>query len=130
MVEEKTDAAEDIKKAFEFALDHVGLDISSYPIWNDYINYLRNQAVWSLVPFEWRGSKQWFLPGLQGKTTLEQQDSNMAMRRVYQRAIVQPIHNVETLWNAYNTFENGLNKTLVRKWPFAASPITSDFLFY
>ena len=45
MVEEKTDAAEDIKKAFEFALDHVGLDISSYPIWNDYINYLRNQAV-------------------------------------------------------------------------------------
>lgn len=45
MAEGKTDAADDIKKAFEFSLDHVGLDISSYPIWNDYINFLKVPTV-------------------------------------------------------------------------------------
>lgn len=52
---------------------------------------------------------------MQGKTSQEQQEASMACRRVYQRAVVQPILNIEALWNAYTAFENNLNKTLATK---------------
>jgi cleavage stimulation factor subunit 3 len=36
-----------------------------------------------------------------------------ALRKLYQRAIEQPMHNLETFWKEYDQFENGLNKILV-----------------
>lgn len=28
-------------QAYDFALDKIGMDIHSYPIWNDYVNFLK-----------------------------------------------------------------------------------------
>jgi cleavage stimulation factor subunit 3 len=77
--------------AFEYALANVGLDISATTIWIDYINYLKT------------------LP-----TTLAWTDSHKmdALRKAYQRAIENPMHNVESIWKEYDQFENSLNKTL------------------
>lgn len=36
---------EKMRKAYDFAIDKIGLDLQSYPIWNDYINFLRNIEV-------------------------------------------------------------------------------------
>lgn len=33
---------EKMAQAYDFALDKMGMDILSYPIWNDYINFLKN----------------------------------------------------------------------------------------
>lgn len=35
----------EIINGFEFALQHIGLDISSTPIWQDYLNFLKEQTV-------------------------------------------------------------------------------------
>lgn len=37
-----------------------------------------------------------------------------SLRRVYQRAIETPMHNLEAIWNEYNQFENDLNKIQVK----------------
>jgi hypothetical protein len=37
-----------------------------------------------------------------------------AMRKLYQRAIENPMHNLEGIWKEYDAFENGLNKIIVR----------------
>jgi cleavage stimulation factor subunit 3 len=34
------------------------------------------------------------------------------LRKVYQRAIENPMHNLESIWKEYDQFENSLNKTL------------------
>ena len=36
---------EKMSKAYEFALDRIGLDLQCYSIWNDYITFLRNFEV-------------------------------------------------------------------------------------
>lgn len=36
------------------------------------------------------------------------------LRKLYQRAIEIPMHNVENLWREYDQFENGLNKQLAK----------------
>ena len=28
--------------AYDFALDKIGMDIMSYPLWNDYVNFLKS----------------------------------------------------------------------------------------
>jgi hypothetical protein len=37
------------------------------------------------------------------------------LRKAYQRAIELPIHNLEAIWKDYDSWENELNPTLVRK---------------
>eukprot|EP00057_Strongylocentrotus_purpuratus_P032520 XP_787925.3 PREDICTED: cleavage stimulation factor subunit 3 [Strongylocentrotus purpuratus] len=37
---------EKMAQAYDFALDKMGMDIFSYPIWNDYINFLKGVETW------------------------------------------------------------------------------------
>ena len=36
---------EKMSKAYDYALEHIGLDLQSYTIWNDYITFMRNFEV-------------------------------------------------------------------------------------
>ena len=68
---------EKMAQAYDFALDKMGLDILSFPIWNDYINFLKSvEAVGSYAENQ--------------KIT--------AIRKVYQRGIINPMANIESLW--------------------------------
>lgn len=35
-------AREKMAQAYDFALDKIGLDIHAYPIWNDYVTFLKS----------------------------------------------------------------------------------------
>lgn len=82
-----------IKKAYEFALNHIGQDKDSGEIWKDYIDFLKSSET---------------------HTTWDAQQRMDALRSVYHRAVVVPIENVEALWRDLDAFENSLNKITVR----------------
>lgn len=81
-----------ISQAYEFVLQHVGIDIQAGPIWSDYITFLKSAPATS---------------------TWEEQQRSDLVRKTYQRAVVIPLNNVEALWRDYNTFENSINKQTV-----------------
>jgi len=66
-------------QAYDFALDHMGMDFFSYSIWTDYILFLKNVDV-------------------AGSYAENQKISQI--RKIYHRGIVIPMLNVETLWYA------------------------------
>lgn len=84
-----------IMQSYEFALKHIGIDRDSGPIWAQYIDFIRTK---------------------QPQTTWEQQQQMDLIRKTYRRAVCIPLSNVEVLWHAYNTFENGISKTTARKF--------------
>ncbi|XP_051131496.1 cleavage stimulation factor subunit 77 isoform X2 [Andrographis paniculata] len=84
---------EETKKAFEFMLNYVGADISSGPVWMEYIAYLKS---------------------LPGQRTQEESNQMGIIRRTYQRAIVMPTHHVEQLWRDYENFENTVSRALAK----------------
>lgn len=84
-----------IMQAYEFALDHIGIDRDSGPVWAQYIEFIKTKNA---------------------DTTWEQQQKMDLIRKTYRRAICIPLSNIEVLWHAYNLFENGINKTTARKF--------------
>jgi len=84
---------EEIIRAFEFALAYIGLDINANQIWSDYIAYVKS---------------------LKTNNQYEESQKMDALRKLYQRAIEQPMHNLEAFWKEYDQFENGLNKILAK----------------
>lgn len=54
------------------------------------------------------------LAGRQAKTTYDEQVKTATLRRIYHEATANPMHRIEEVWSAYNAFEQGLNKQLVR----------------
>ncbi|CAN8292789.1 unnamed protein product [Cochlearia groenlandica] len=80
-------------KAFEFMLNYIGTDIASGPIWTEYITFLKSRP--ALNPHE--DSQQ-----------------KIALRKVYQRAILTPTHHVEQLWKDYENFENSVSRQLAK----------------
>ncbi|CAI0400056.1 unnamed protein product [Linum tenue] len=84
---------EETRKAFDFMLSHVGTDIASGPIWMEYITFLKS------------------LPAQHGQ---EESQRMIALRKVYQRAIITPTHHVEQLWREYEIFENSVNRQLAK----------------
>ena len=66
-------------QAYDFALDHMGMDFFSCSIWTDYILFLKNVDV-------------------AGSYAENQKISQI--RKIYHRGIVIPMLNVETLWYA------------------------------
>lgn len=71
-------------QAYDFALDKIGMDIHSYSIWNDYVNFLKSvEAVGSYA----------------------ENQKISAVRKVYQRGIINPMTGMETLWKDYIAFE-------------------------
>lgn len=83
-----------INKAFMLALDRVGQDIDSAPIWHDYLTFLKSQNPSSLY---------------------EQQQLLMRIRKGYQRALVIPMHGVEQLWHDYEQWEQEKGKLTAKK---------------
>ncbi|EGC34447.1 hypothetical protein DICPUDRAFT_153358 [Dictyostelium purpureum] len=84
---------EEIIKAFEFALESVGMDISSTSIWTDYIAFLKEEK--ATTPFE-EGQKM------------------TGIRKLYQRAIENPMHDLDNIYKEYEVYENSINKTLAK----------------
>lgn len=84
-----------ITDAYEFALNHIGIDRDSGPIWADYIDFINSKNT---------------------QTTWEQQQQMDLIRKTYRRAVCIPLSNLEALWHAYNHFENGIGKTTARKF--------------
>lgn len=90
-----------IMQSYEFALTHIGIDRDSGPIWAEYIDFIKTK---------------------QPQTIWEQQQQMDLVRKTYRRAVCIPLSNIETLWHAYNAFENGISKTTARKFLSEKSP--------
>ncbi|KAG8193841.1 hypothetical protein JTE90_029573 [Oedothorax gibbosus] len=85
---------EKMAQAYDFALDKMGMDISSYPIWNECITFLKNvEAVGSYA----------------------ENQRITAVRKVYQRGIVNPMTNIEQFWKDYVAYEQGINNIIADK---------------
>ncbi|KAF2072691.1 hypothetical protein CYY_005997 [Polysphondylium violaceum] len=84
---------EEIIKAFELALENIGMDISSTPIWTEYIAYLKEEKT---------------------NTTFEEGQKMTSIRKLYQRAVENPMHELDAIWKEYDQFENSINKVLAK----------------
>ncbi|CAD6192040.1 unnamed protein product [Caenorhabditis auriculariae] len=89
-----TSFREKMAQAYDFALEKVGLDMHSYAIYTEYIAFLKK------------------VPAV-GQYAENQRIT--AVRRVYQRALLTPMHNIDTLWNDYCSYEKSVNNTLAEK---------------
>lgn len=70
------------------------MDLHSFSIWNDYINFLKSvDAVGSYAENQ--------------KIT--------AVRKVYQKAVITPIIGIEHLWKEYINFESSINPIISEK---------------
>lgn len=102
-----------IRKAYEFALSHVGQDKDSGEIWMEYIAFLKSGEVSVDVTF----SGPLLISAnivMKATTTWEEQQKMDALRKVYHRAVQISLENVEAIWRELDQFENGLNKITVR----------------
>ncbi|KAI5434599.1 Cleavage stimulation factor subunit 77, variant 2 [Lathyrus oleraceus] len=90
-----TEGQEETIKAFEFMLNYVGADITSGPLWMEYISFLKS------------------LP-LQPVHEQEESYQMTVIRKVYQRAIITPNHQIEQLWKDYENFENSVSRQLAK----------------
>merc|ERR1719495_2667900 len=81
-------------QAYDFALDKMGLDVLSNTLWNDYINFLK---------------------GVEAVGGYAENQKITAIRKVYQRAVITPIMNIELLWKEYSTFEQNVNPILAER---------------
>ncbi|XP_065209066.1 protein suppressor of forked isoform X2 [Planococcus citri] len=85
---------EKMAQAYDFAIDKIGLDIMSFTIWNDYVTFLKSvEAIGSYAENQ--------------KIT--------AIRKVYQRAVITPMLNIETLWKDYLAYEQAINPIIAEK---------------
>lgn len=99
--------APELKSALEFALEHVGQDVFAGPLWEECISFYSNveddSPLYGTI-FGQGGEGQ----GDAAKVAM--------LRRTYHRALVVPTASLDTLWAAYEKFENGLgNKTLAKR---------------
>ena len=90
-----------IKQAYEFTLDHLGTDISSGPLWMEYVMFL--QQCNAKVLF--------------GEVAPNNEESAklVAVRRAFQRSVTIPTHSLESLWRDYEKFENSVNRQLAKQ---------------
>ena len=67
-------------QAYDFALNNMGMDFSSFTLWSDYILFLKN---------------------VDAAGSYAENQKISAIRKIYHRGIVIPMLNVESLWYAY-----------------------------
>uniref|UniRef100_A0A1B6J9Z5 Suppressor of forked domain-containing protein n=1 Tax=Homalodisca liturata TaxID=320908 RepID=A0A1B6J9Z5_9HEMI len=85
---------EKMAQAYDFALDKIGMDIQSYSIWNDYVTFLK---------------------GVEAIGSYAENQKISAVRKVYQRGVVNPMVSIETFWKDYMAFEQGINPIIAEK---------------
>lgn len=84
---------DETKKAFDFMLGHIGMDIGAGAVWMEYIAFLKAAPA----------------------TSAQEESQRMtAVRKAYQRAVLAPIHLVEQLWKDYENFENSVSRALAK----------------
>lgn len=70
------------------------MDLHSFPIWQDYISFLK---------------------GVEAIGSYAENQKITAVRRVYQKAVVSPIIGIESLWKDYIAFEHNINPIISEK---------------
>ena len=95
-------------ESYEFAIAKVGLDIHSFSIWNDYISYLQQ------APPPQSAIEIGMAPGGQGSQYAEGQKI-VKIRKVYQRAVVTPFLNLESVWRDYTQWEQNIDTHIAKK---------------
>lgn len=85
---------EKLAQAYDFALEKMGMDIASFPLWNDYVKFLK---------------------GVEAIGSYAENQKITAIRKVYQRGVVIPMVNIENLWKDYVVFEQGINPIIAEK---------------
>lgn len=83
-----------MSKAYEFALEKMGIDNLSYPLWADYVYFLKScEAVGSYAENQ--------------KIT--------ATRKIYQKGIGTPFAGIENFWKDYIVFEQSIHQRIAEK---------------
>ncbi|KAI3380650.1 hypothetical protein SNEBB_006274 [Seison nebaliae] len=96
-----------LRKAYETAINNIGLSYNSSMIWMDYINLLKNDPNNSvLLPSTSTPSSS--------NTTSVETLSNC--RRLYQRLFQLPIDSLENMWRDFTQFENNHDKRSARRF--------------
>ena len=101
-------------QAYDFSLDKMGMDILSYTLWTDYIMFLKSvygiidtignlHITYSIFCVIINVNHIIFREAI-GSYAENQRIT--AVRKVYQRGVVNPMINIELLWKEYCTFEN------------------------
>lgn len=85
---------EKLAQAYDFALEKIGMDLHSFSIWNDYVQFLR---------------------GVEAAGSFAENQKITAVRRVYQKAVLTPIIGIEILWKEYIQFEQNINPIISEK---------------
>ncbi|KAJ8869656.1 hypothetical protein PR048_028649 [Dryococelus australis] len=85
---------EKMAQAYDFALEKIGMDIQSYSIWNDYVNFLK---------------------GVEAVGSYAENQKISAVRKVYQRGVINPMVNIEQFWKDYMNFEQNINPIIAEK---------------
>jgi len=81
-------------QAYDFALDKIGLDVMSYSIWVDYVNFLKS---------------------IDASGSFAENQKITAIRKVYQKGVMNPMLNIEQLWKDYCIFENLINPLIAKR---------------
>lgn len=81
-------------QAYDFALDKIGLDVMSYSIWVDYVNFLKS---------------------VEASGSFAENQKITAIRKVYQKGVMNPMLNIEQLWKDYCIFENLINPLIAKR---------------
>lgn len=95
-------------QAYDFALDRIGMDIHSYSIWNDYVNFLK---------------------GVEAIGSYAENQKISAVRKVYQRGIINPMTGMETFWKDYIAFEQVWKHEVLLKVYSVYNKINNIFRF-
>lgn len=82
-------------QAFEFAINKVGIDVSSHQLWQDYLEFLKS----------WTPSASW-----------EQNQKTDLIRKVYKKFLVVPTEEIERSWTEYIKWENDINNLAANKF--------------
>lgn len=81
--------------AFEFAVDKVGIDVSSADLWQDFVDFIRS----------WTPTTSW-----------ETQQKTDLLRKTYKRFLGIPTEKIESMWSSYTRWENETNPATASKF--------------
>lgn len=87
-------ARQTFENALERAVVNVGMAPDSYPLWRAYIDFVKE------------------FPEL---NTADPARRVQSLRKVYQRAICVPLHDLDTLWREYETLERSAGELLAER---------------
>ena len=93
---------EKMAQAYDFALDKMGLDIQSFSLWSDYIKFLKGvDAVGNFAENQKIAAIRKVCARFTSISPILVQSSPEIIHQVYQRAVINPMINIESLWKDY-----------------------------